>query len=132
MGRTTAASSVLAVVLAVAGVGCGGGGPAFEQDEADSVLSYILVDYSIGGDTRAKGPELFFKAANVGSQEHQLEVLDDQGEPVGVIEAFAPGALADPLAVALEAGTYTLQCTLETKDGKAHRDLGMEAKLVVE
>jgi hypothetical protein len=134
VGRETVASVVSAVLLAVAGVGCGlmnRGGPVFGADDADSVLSYLLVDYSIGGDSEANGPKVFFKAANAGSQEHELEVLDDQDKPLGEIEAFAPGAFADPLALELKVGTYTLQCTLKTTDGKVHRDLGMMTKLVV-
>ncbi len=131
MGRATAPSCVLALLLAVAGVGCGDDGGAFGEDDADSVLSYLLVDYSIGGDPLAKGPKLFFKAANAGSQYHELKVLDDQDELVGEIEPVSPGA-SNGLAVELKAGTYTLQCTLKTQDGKIHRDLGMVAKLVVE
>ena len=132
--RPKIASLALAVLLAVAGVGCGlmnRGGPAFREGDADSVLSYLLVDYSIGGDSQAKGPKVFFKAANAGSQEHELEVLDDQGKSLGKIEPFPPGAFAKPLALELEAGTYTIQCTLKTTDGKVHRDLGMMTKLVV-
>jgi hypothetical protein len=135
VGRATAAPLVLSVLLAVAGVGCSRGEDrrtAFERDEADSVLSYLLVDYSIGGDSQAKGPKLWFQVANAGSQAHELEVLDDQGKPVGGIQAFAAGASPDALALELEPGTYTLQCTLKNKDGKVHRDLGMVTKLVVE
>ena len=36
------------------------------------------------------------------------------------------------LAAGLEPGTYTLQCILETEDGKFHKDLGMVATLTVE
>lgn len=134
MGRATTVPLVLSALLAVAGVDCGigGGGLPFSQDEADSVLSFLLVDYSIGGDARAKGPKLFLKVANAGSQNHELEVLDDQGERVGRIPPFPVGATPKPLALELEAGTYTLQCTLKNQDGTVHRDLGMTAKLVVQ
>ena len=132
MGRGTAAPLVLTVLLAIAGVDCGDdGGLPFNQDEADSVLSYLLVDYSIGGDSLAKGPKLWFQVANAGSQPHELEVLDDQGARVGGIPPFAAG-IPESLALELEPGTYTLQCTLKNKDGKVHRDLGMITKLVVQ
>lgn len=132
MGRGTAAPLVLSVLLAVAGAGCNsGGGTAFGRDDADSVLSYLLVDYSIGGDAQAKGPKLWFQVANAGSQNHELEVLDDQGALVGGLPAFGVGENPGPLALELEPGTYTLQCTLENEDGKVHRDLGMITKLVV-
>lgn len=131
MGRGTAAPLVLTVLLAIAGVDCGDdGGLPFKQDEADSVLSYLLVDYSIGGDSLAKGPKLWFQVANAGSQPHELEVLDDQGARVGGIPSFDAG-VPKRLALELEPGTYTLQCTLKNKDGKVHRDLGMITKLVV-
>jgi len=124
---------VLSVLLAVAGLGCSsGGGTPFGQDDADSVLSYLLVDYSIGGDAQAKGPKLWFKAANAGSQPHELEVLDDQGTRLGGIPAFGLGAIPKPLALELEPGTYTLQCILKNQEGKVHRDLGMSTKLVVQ
>jgi plastocyanin len=54
------------------------------------------------------------------------------GEAVGEVEAFSPGAEAEPLAAVLEPGTYTIQCILETEDGKIHKDLGMVAMLTVE
>jgi len=48
---------VLTVLLAVA-VDCGNdSGQPFEHDEADSVRSYVLVDYSIGGTPRPRVPK---------------------------------------------------------------------------
>ncbi len=134
MGKSTTAPFVFSVLVALAGVDCGslGGGPPFSEDEADSVLSYLLVDYSIGGDSQAKGPKVLFKVANAGSQNHELEVIDGQGERVGAVPPFPVGATIKPLYLELEAGTYTLQCTLKNADGKVHRDLGMTTKLVVQ
>ncbi|MGH9039552.1 MAG: hypothetical protein ACRDZ3_04915 [Acidimicrobiia bacterium] len=123
---------MLTALLVVAGVGCNlGGGQPFGEDDADSVLSYLLVDYSIGGDAVATGPKVLFKIANAGSQNHELQVLDDQGELVGEQPAFPTGGSPGPLALELEPGTYTLQCTLKNPDGKVHRDLGMTTKLMV-
>ena len=58
------------MLIALAGVSCGNllGGPPFSEKEADSVLSYILVDYSIGGDAQAEGPKVLAKVVNAGSQ----------------------------------------------------------------
>ena len=132
MGRGTAAPLVLTVLLAIAGVDCGDdGGLPFNQDEADSVLSYLLVDYSIGGDSLAKGPKLWFQVANAGSQPHELAVLDEQGARLGGVPAFDAG-IPKSLALELEPGTYTLECTLRNREGKVHRDLGMTTKLVVQ
>lgn len=95
------------------------------------MLSFRLVDYAFEGPREAKGPKVFFEAENAGSEDHELEVLDPDGEAVGEIEAFPPGGESEPLAVELEPGTYTLQGILETKEGKRHRDLGMVAELTV-
>lgn len=106
--------------------------PGFSESEADTVLEYTLVDYAFEGPSTAQGPKVYFEAANEGTQEHELEVLDPDGEPMGEIEAFPPGATGHPLAVELEPGSYTLQCLVETPEGKAHKDLGMVAELTVE
>lgn len=134
MGMTTTAPVVLSVLVALAGVGCGilGGGAPFSEKGADSVLSYLLVDYSIGGDPQAKGPKVLLKVANAGSQYHELEVIDDQGKRVGRVPPFPVGMTLRPLYLKLKAGTYTLQCTIKNQDGKVHKDLGMTAKLVVQ
>ena len=120
-------------MLALVGVNCGvlGGGPPFSEKQADSVVSYLLVDYSIGGEAQAKGPKILLKAANAGSQYHELEVVDSQGERVGRLPPFPVGMTLRPLYLKLKPGTYTLQCTLKNPDGKLHRDLGMSRKLEV-
>lgn len=108
----------------------GGEAPAFEESEADEVLEYELADYKFVGPTEAEAGKLFFKAENTGTEDHELEILDANGEAVGEVEAMPPGDKGT-LAVELEPGTYTLQCILETKDGKVHKDLGMEAEFTV-
>jgi hypothetical protein len=105
--------------------------PAFTETEADTKLDYNLVDYKFEGPAEAKGPKVFFTARNTGKENHELEVLDPAGEALGEIAEFAPNAGADPIALELAPGTYTLQCILETADGKVHKDLGMELKLTV-
>lgn len=105
--------------------------PAFTEAEADTKLDYTLVDYKFEGPTDAKGPKVLFTAVNTGKENHELEILDASGEALGEIVDFAPNADADPLAVELQPGTYTLQCILETADGKVHKDLGMVSTLTV-
>jgi plastocyanin len=109
----------------------GGEAPAFEEADADAVLEYSLVDYRFEGPEEVAGHKIFFKAVNNGTEDHELEVLDASGEPLGEVEAMPPDEEGSA-AIELEAGTYTLQCILETADGKVHRDLGMVAELVVE
>jgi hypothetical protein len=108
-----------------------GQAPAFEEADADAVLDYELVDYHFEGPEQVEGRKIFFKAANHGTEDHELEVLDPDGEPVGEIEAMPPGQEGSA-ALELEPGSYTLQCILETADGKVHRDLGMQLDLEVE
>ncbi len=105
--------------------------PAFTEAEATSTLNFNLVDYEFEGPTEAVGPKVLFTAKNTGTQSHELEILDSEGEALGEIEEFAPGANADPLAVELSPGTYTLQCILENDEGEVHKDLGMVATLTV-
>ncbi|HEY3239300.1 MAG TPA: hypothetical protein VGL92_07050 [Acidimicrobiia bacterium] len=109
----------------------GGQAPAFEESDADAVLDYQLVDYHFEGPDEVEGHKIFFKAVNHGTEDHELEVLDPNGEPVGEVEAMPPDAEGSA-ALELEPGTYTLQCILETADGKVHRDLGMHMDLEVE
>jgi hypothetical protein len=134
VGKSTAAPLVLSVLVALSGVACGilGGGAPFSEKQADSVLSYLLVDYSIGGDTHAKGPKVLAKVANAGSQYHELEVTDDQGKRLGRVPPFPVGMTLKPLYLKLKPGTYTLRCNITNPDGRIHRDLGMTLKLVVQ
>ncbi|MGH8992704.1 MAG: hypothetical protein ACRDZ7_14445 [Acidimicrobiia bacterium] len=104
--------------------------PAFAEGDADAVLDYRLVDYHFEGPIKVQGHKIYFKAANTGSEDHELEVLDANGDPLGEVEAMPPGDEGSA-AMELEPGTYTLQCILETKDGQVHRDLGMVMDLEV-
>ena len=133
MGNSTTGWLVSSMLIALAGVSCGNllGGPPFSEKEADSVLSYILVDYSIGGDAQAEGPKVLAKVVNAGSQYHELEVVDGEGKRLGRVPPFPVGMTLKPLYLKLEPGTYTLRCNVTNPDGKVHRDLGMNTKLVV-
>jgi hypothetical protein len=133
VGKWSAASLRLTLLVALASVNCGTllGGPPFSEKEADSVLSYILVDYSIGGDAQAEGPKVLAKVANAGSQYHELEVVDGAGKRLGRVPPFPVGMTLKPLYLELKPGTYTLRCNITNPDGKIHRDLGMTTKLVV-
>lgn len=105
--------------------------PAFKEAAADTRADYTLVDYSFQGPDSVKGTKVWFTARNTGTENHELEILDASGEALGEIAEFAPNAEAEPLAVELQPGTYTLQCILETADGRVHKDLGMVKTLTV-
>ncbi|MGH9042890.1 MAG: hypothetical protein ACRDZ3_21970 [Acidimicrobiia bacterium] len=104
--------------------------PAFEEGDADAVLEYELLDYRFEGPAEVEGHTVFFKAVNNGTEDHELEVLDANGDPLGEVEAMPPGEEGSA-AIELEPGMYTLQCILETADGQSHRDLGMLMDLEV-
>jgi plastocyanin len=105
--------------------------PAFEESDADTVVQVTLKDFAFEGLPRTiKGPKVFFKANNAGPEDHELEILDANGEALGEIEAMPVGR-SGTLALELEPGTYTAQCLVET-DGKPHTDLGMTATFTVE
>ncbi len=106
--------------------------PAFTESEATTKAAYTLRDYKFEGPATVKGPKVFFTAENEGSEDHELEVLDAQGEALGEIEAFAPGTEAAAFAAQMPPGTYTLQCILTTGGGQSHKDLGMNLTLTVE
>ena len=100
-------------------------GPAFSEAQADSVVDVSLQDFSfVGIPATVKGPKVFFKATNKGSADHELEILDASGKPVGEVAAM-PSGKSGTLAVELKPGTYTAQCLVET-NGKPHTESGMK------
>ena len=100
-------------------------GPAFSEAQADSVVDVSLQDFSfVGIPATVKGPKVFFKATNEGSADHELEILDASGKPVGEVAAM-PSGKSGTLAVELKPGTYTAQCLVET-NGKPHTESGMK------
>jgi hypothetical protein len=105
--------------------------PAFKESEADTVVDVTLKDFAFDGLPRTvTGPKVFFKATNAGPADHELEILDEDGEALGEIEAMAM-VRSGTLALELEPGTYTAQCLVET-DGKTHAEMGMTATFTVE
>ena len=100
-------------------------GPAFSEAQANSVVDVSLQDFSfVGIPATVKGPKVFFKATNEGSADHELEILDASGKPVGEVAAM-PSGKSGTLAVELKPGTYTAQCLVET-NGKPHTESGMK------
>ena len=103
--------------------------PAFEASEADTTVDVVLQDFAfVGMPAEIKGPNVLFKAS-VKTGEHEIEILDADGEPVGEIAAFKPGKTKE-LAVELEPGTYTAVCHVE-EGAKTHEELGMKTTFTV-
>ncbi len=103
---------------------------AFGEAEADTVVEVTLQDHAfVGIPASLEGPKVFFKATNKGPSEHELEIVDSSGKPVGEIEAMPPGR-SGTLALELEPGTYTAQCLVE-EEGRTHAELGMKTTFQV-
>jgi hypothetical protein len=120
------------------GSGSGAGGeeeadapPPFEEADATTKLDVTLQDYAfVGIPDTVRGPNVFFSASIKGSNRHELEILDADGEAVDEIEAFSGGG-EHTMAVVLEPGTYTAQCILE-EGARTHKELGMVKEFTVE
>jgi hypothetical protein len=113
--------------------GSGAGGEAdlpFEEQDADTEIPVVLKDYEFAGvPDEVAGPNVLFEASVQGSNCHELEVLDADGEALGEIPSF-PSTEKKELGLELEPGTYTLQCLVK-EGAKTHAELGMKQTLTV-
>jgi hypothetical protein len=111
----------------------GAGGEAdlpFDADDVTTKLDVVLQDYRFGGvPDEVQGPNVVFDASVKGSNCHELEVLDADGEALGEIPSF-PAGEEKVLGLELEPGTYTLQCLVK-EGAKTHKELGMVKTLTV-
>lgn len=106
--------------------------PAFARDDATVEVKTTLRDYAfVGIPPTARGPNVFFEATITGSNSHELDIVGADGESRGTIPPFKVGAGEQTLAVALEPGTYVVQC-LVREGTRTHAQLGMRQELVVE
>lgn len=105
--------------------------PAFAANAATTALSITMKDYVFDGlASRVKGPNVQFETKVAGSNCHELEVIDSAGKAIGAIGAYRGGDVKT-LAVALQPGTYTVQCLVK-EGSRTHADLGMKVSLAVE
>jgi plastocyanin len=79
---------------------------------------------------------IFVKLAEGVTLDEAFEAQGREGtteEEIGVTFA-QPGQSGKPIEVKkpLDAGTYAMVCTLETKDGELHYDLGMQEEFTIE
>jgi plastocyanin len=79
---------------------------------------------------------IFVKLAEGVTLDEAFEAQGREGtteEQIGVTFA-QPGKSGKPIEVKqpLDAGTYAMVCTLETKDGELHYDLGMQEEFEIE
>lgn len=74
----------------------------------------------------AKGDTIRFAMDNVGTQAHEFEVLDPDGEPIGEVASTDPGASGGATMTFTAPGVFTYQCILvDPASGTPHTELGM-------
>jgi plastocyanin len=142
------------LVLALGAAACGDddedeGTTAAEETSAETV-NVTGVDYAfeLSATPTAETKEITFE--NTGEEPHELilarinegytldEAIEAEGEK-GTAEdlgiSFAkPGEEGKPIEIKkpLEPGNYAMVCTVETKDGEPHYDLGMQTEFTVD
>ncbi len=63
---------------------------------------------------------------NPGSQAHEFEVLDPDGNAIGEVASTGPGASSGDTMTFESAGVYSYQCILvDESTDKPHSELGM-------
>jgi uncharacterized cupredoxin-like copper-binding protein len=104
-------------VTASGGGGGGGGGQTIQVKESE----YKLTPSSF---TVSKPGKVTFEVTNAGQTDHALEVEGNGVEEE--TETISPGSSAKLTVDLSKNGTYEVYCPID-----GHRDMGMEAKLVV-
>lgn len=101
----------------------------------DRTLTFDAVDFhytDLDLDTVTSGESIRFEMTNSGTQEHEFEVLDPGGNPVGEIAAVKPGATGGATIRFETAGEYSFQCILvDPATGHTHDVLGMKGTFTV-
>ena len=111
----------------------GDGGTA--QAAPDRTTSFEAVEFrypDLSLDGIVAGETIRFEMSNTGSQPHEFEVLDPDGNAIGEVAAIEPGSLRwrdDDLRIP---GVYRYQCILvDENTGKQHTELGMKGTFEV-
>lgn len=105
----------------------GEGGAA--EVSADRTVTFDSIDFTYSDldlSGISAGDTIRFEMTNTGSQPHEFEVLDPNGEAIGEVEAIEAGATGAATVVFEAAGTYQFQCILiDPASGQEHTMLGM-------
>ncbi|MEZ5165255.1 MAG: cupredoxin domain-containing protein [Acidimicrobiales bacterium] len=109
-----------------------GGTPVAAPDRTIGFESFDFHYGDVDLSTIESGETIRFEMTNRGSQPHEFEVLDADGEALGEVAAMEPGASGGATITFPEAGTYTFQCILvDPETEKPHTELGMTGTFVV-
>jgi high-affinity iron transporter len=83
---------------------------------------YSGIDFFVG----KMGETVRFTMLNKGTVDHEMEVLDGEGDAIGEIGPTAPGATGDVVITFAEAGDWTVRCGIE-----GHLEHGMRRSFTV-
>lgn len=105
------------------------------QKKANRTKQFTAVDFSYENldlsDVTA-GETIRFEMDNAGTEPHEFEVLDPEGEAIGEVEAIEVGKEGAATITFDAAGEYTYQCILvDPKTEKKHSELGMTGTFTV-
>jgi plastocyanin len=93
-------------------------------------VEFRYPDLDVG--TVTAGETIRFEMTNVGTQPHEFEVLDPDGNPIGEVASTAPRSTSAATMTFESAGVYRFQCILVDEDsGKKHTQLGMKGTVEV-
>jgi plastocyanin len=94
-------------------------------------VEFRYPDLDVGGITA--GDTIRFEMSNAGSQAHEFEVLDPDGNAIGEVASTEPGAESGATMTFESPGVYSYQCILvDENTAKQHTELGMEGTFEVQ
>jgi plastocyanin len=94
---------------------------------AATTVAVTLSDFDLAPESvEVVGPAIEFDVMNTGVTPHNLSVRDEAGALVGATETLGQGRSSELAVGMLEAGTYTIFCSLP-----GHESLGMSGTVVV-
>lgn len=111
----------------------GEGGTA--QATPDRTVTFEAVEFrypDLDVEGITAGETIRFDMTNAGSQAHEFEVLDPDGEAIGEVASTEAGASSGATMTFVSSGVYSYQCILvDENTGTPHSELGMEGTFEV-
>jgi plastocyanin len=111
----------------------GDGGTA--QAAPDRTTTFEAVEFrypDLDVDGIIAGETIRFEMTNAGTQPHEFEVLDPDGNAIGEVAAVEPGASGGATMTFEAPGVYRYQCILvDENTGDQHTELGMKGTFEV-
>lgn len=111
----------------------GDGGTAQAAPDRTITLEAVEFRYpDLNLDGIVAGETIRFEMTNAGTQPHEFEVLDPDGNAIGEVAALEPGASGGATMTFESPGVYRYQCILvDENTGDEHSELGMKGTFEV-